>query len=147
MPWAEDVKIVKDVQTAKQHADIVVVAYHWGVEYVDLPSTRQIDLAHLTIDAGADVVLGNHPHWIQPVELYNGKFIIYAHGNFVFDQEWSPETKLGAVGKYTFYEKKLIDVEYLPIRIIDYGQPYFLSPEEGSQILQKMKENSVRIAQ
>lgn len=145
--WADDTKITADVKEATNTADIVIVSFHWGVEYTDLPTQRQINLAHATIDAGADVILGNHPHWIQPVELYKGKYIVYAHGNFVFDQEWSIETKLGVVGTYTFYDKKLVDVEYLPVRIEDYGQPYFLSNEEGLGVVAKMKENSVRIAQ
>lgn len=144
--WAEDAKIIADIKGAKNNADIVIVSYHWGVEYTDVPSQRQINLAHITIDAGADLILGNHPHWIQPVELYKGKFIAYAHGNFVFDQAWSPETKLGVVGEYTFYDKKLVDVEYLPIRIMDYGQPYMLPQEEAKSLLNRMKENSERLS-
>lgn len=144
--WAEDAKIIADIKEAKNNADIVIVSYHWGVEYTDVLSQRQIDLAHRTIDAGADLILGNHPHWIQPVELSNGKFIAYAHGNFIFDQEWSAETKRGVVGKYMFYDKKLVDVEYLPVRIIDYGQSYFLPQEEAKSLLDRMKENSVRLS-
>ena len=138
VPWADDERVKKDVAEARKNADIVVVSYHWGVEYVTQPSDRQRQLAHLTIDAGADVVLGNHPHWIQPIEIYNDKFIIYAHGNFVFDQEWSPETKVGVVGKYVFSGKKLVDVEYVPIRIVDYGQPYVLEGTEKQSVLDAM---------
>ena len=140
--WAEDAKIIANIKEAKNNADIVIVSYHWGVEYTDVPSQRQIDLAHITIDAGADLILGNHPHWIQPIELYKDKFIIYAHGNFIFDQEWSAETKLGVVGKYTFYDKKLVDVEFVPIRIVDYGQPYLLQGEEAKRVINTMKENT-----
>lgn len=142
VPWADENKIKEEVAQARKNADVVVVAYHWGTEYVTMPTGRQQELAHLTVDSGADVVLGNHPHWIQPVELYKGKFIIYAHGNFVFDQEWSDETKLGVVGKYVFYEGKLVDVVYMPVKIMDYGQPYFLSGAEAEKILQKMKADS-----
>lgn len=146
VPWAEEEIITREVAKARENADVVIVSYHWGVEYVTQPSEMQRELAHLTIDAGADVVLGNHPHWIQPVEIYNGKFIIYAHGNFVFDQEWSEETKTGVVGKYTFYEGTLVDVEYLPIRIIDYGQPYFLAGEEAARIVQSLEQASTALA-
>lgn len=102
---AEEEKIKKQIQEAKKSADIVVVTYHWGVEYRDQPDERQKYLGHLTIDAGADLVIGNHPHWYQPIEFYHGKLITYAHGNFVFDQEWSRRTKEGIVGRYTFYNK------------------------------------------
>ncbi len=146
VPWADEAIIRKEVAEAKNNADIVIVAYHWGVEYVSQPTERQRQLAHLTVDAGADVVLGNHPHWIQPIELYKDKFIIYAHGNFVFDQEWSEETKRGVVGRYVFYDKKLVDVEYLPLRIVDYGQPYFLEGESARELLTAMREESTRLA-
>ncbi len=145
VPWADETIIRSDIAVAKKNADVVIVAYHWGVEYVTEPTQRQIDVAHLSIDSGADVILGNHPHWIQPVELYKDKFIIYAHGNFVFDQEWSEETKLGVIGRYTFYEGKLIDVEYVPIRIIDYGQPYILEGIDRQALLDVMQTSSMRM--
>lgn len=145
VPWADETNIPADIRAARANADVVIVAYHWGVEYVTEPNARQKYLAHLAIDSGADVVLGNHPHWIQPVEVYKEKFIIYAHGNFVFDQEWSEETKLGVIGRYTFFEGKLIDVEYVPIRIIDYGQPYFLAGEAAARVLRGMEDASIRL--
>lgn len=147
VPWAEENKIKADIVEARKNADVVIVSYHWGTEYVTEPTDRQKSLAHFTIDNGADVVLGNHPHWIQPIELYKDKFIIYAHGNFVFDQEWSEETKLGVVGKYIFYDGKLVDIEYLPVRIVEYGQPYFLEGAERQQLLQRFQEASIRLAQ
>jgi len=146
VPWADEVKIKQDIINVRDNADVVVVSYHWGVEYVTEPTERQIHLAHFAVDNGADVVLGNHPHWIQPVEFYKDKFIIYAHGNFVFDQEWSEETKLGVIGAYTFYNKALVDVEYVPIRIIDYGQPYFLDGDARFHILSRMKAASEQLA-
>lgn len=146
VPWAEETIIQSDIRDARQRADVVIVSYHWGVEYVSESTKRQRDLAHLAVDAGADVVLGNHPHWIQPVELYKDKFIVYAHGNFVFDQEWSEETKRGVIGRYTFYEGKLIDVEYLPIRVVDYGQPYLLEPQASRVTLDTLRLNSERLA-
>ena len=142
---AEKELIKKQIQDARKKADVVIVTFHWGVEYRALPDDRQIELGHFTIDNGADLVIGNHPHWIQPIEFYKGKLITYAHGNFVFDQMWSEETKEGVVGKYTFYKDKLIDVEYFPIKIVDYGQPYFLEGEEKSRVLERMKSNSVRL--
>jgi len=145
VPWADDGTIRRDISGARKNADVIVVAPHWGVEYVTQPSGRQRKLARLMIDAGADVVIGNHPHWIQPVELYKGKFIIYAHGNFVFDQEWSEETKLGVVGRYTFYEGKLVDVEYLPVRIVEYGQPYFLEGPAKNAVLKSMEWASSKL--
>lgn len=144
---AEEGIIRSEISQAKNQADIVVVAFHFGAEYRSQPDNRQIALAHFAIDAGADVVTGNHPHWIQPIELYKGKFITYAHGNFVFDQMWSLKTRQGVVGKYVFYDNKLIDVEFFPVLIEDYGQPYFLEADEKKKILDEMYKESTKLAE
>ena len=123
---AEENKISQEINEAKKQADVAVVAFHWGVEYQSQPSLRQIQLAHLAIDFGADLIIGNHPHWVQSTEYYKDKFIMYAHGNFVFDQMWSQKTREGVVGKYTFAGKKLENVEFIPIVINFYGQPDFV---------------------
>lgn len=143
--WTEEVKIRSDIIEAKKNSDIIIVTYHWGEEYREQPDNRQRYLGHFTIDAGADLVIGNHPHWIQPVEIYKGKLITYAHGNFVFDQEWSLNTKQGVVGRYTFYDNQLIDVEFLPLQIENYGQPYFLIGDAKKEILESLKINSEKL--
>jgi gamma-polyglutamate biosynthesis protein CapA len=140
---AEDVIIMSQIKNARKISDIIIVAFHWGDEYTPQPNIRQRYLAHLAIDIGADLIIGNHPHWIQPVEIYKGKLIVYAHGNFIFDQMWSEKTKEGVVGKYTFYNKKLIDVQFFPIRIRDFGQPYFLDGLAKENILNEMLRQSL----
>jgi poly-gamma-glutamate synthesis protein (capsule biosynthesis protein) len=116
----------------------VVVTFHWGTEYTSQPSAQTIAIAHDAIDTGADLIIGNHPHWIQPVEIYKGKVITYAHGNFVFDQMWSMETRHGVVGKYTFYNNKIVDVQFIPVQIDNYGQPYVLDGTAKESILTNM---------
>lgn len=137
--------IRQEITQAKKQADIVVITYHWGTEYQSQPDARQKYLGHFTIDAGADLVIGNHPHWIQPIEFYKGKLITYAHGNFVFDQMWSEETKKGVIGRYTFYNRELVDVEYIPIYIEDYGQPRFMTYTEKKQTLEMMQNESLKL--
>lgn len=135
----EDETFTKEIQEASLSADVVIVSVHWGVEYTHEPTDRQIETGHAMIDAGADVVIGNHPHWVQPVELYKKGLIMYAHGNFIFDQMWSRETREGVVGKYTFYDDTLVDVEFFPVVIEDYGQPRWAEGDEKATILQGMK--------
>ncbi len=120
---AEKEAIERLVGEARQNSDIVVVAMHWGVEYRAEPDDRQSELAHLVADAGADLIIGNHPHWIQSDEQYKNTYIKYAHGNLVFDQMWSEETKKGVIGRYTFEDGKLIKKEFIPTYIRYYGQP------------------------
>lgn len=144
---ADDVIIINELQAARSQADIVVVQFHWGNEYTYTPSENQKRLAHLAIDNGADIIIGNHPHWIQPLEFYNGKLIIYSHGNFVFDQMWSLETRQGIVGEYTFANKALVDVDFTPVLIENYGQPRILEGEEAQKILTTLERESRKIAE
>jgi poly-gamma-glutamate capsule biosynthesis protein CapA/YwtB (metallophosphatase superfamily) len=80
----DEVKRIQNIVTkAKAGADMLVVCLHWGVEKAPLPSRYQVDMARLFVDAGADAIIGNHPHVLQPGELYQGKPIIYSIGNLV----------------------------------------------------------------
>jgi poly-gamma-glutamate synthesis protein (capsule biosynthesis protein) len=78
--------LIAQIQAARPSCDILVVTFHWGEEYQSLPDQRQKNTAHAAIKAGADLVLGHHPHTLQGVEVYQGKPILYSMGNFVFDQ-------------------------------------------------------------
>ena len=78
------VQVPIDVQNAKAQYDIVIVSFHWGQELDYKPNKNQIRMGRATIDAGADLVLGHHSHRINPIEKYNGKYIVYSLGNFSF---------------------------------------------------------------
>ncbi len=134
-------------------ADVVVVSFHWGKEYESLPQPDAgiapddpREIAHQTIDAGADLIIGNHPHWVQAVELYRDRFIAYAHGNFIFDQMWSRETREGVVGRYRFYGTRLVAVEFKPVLIEDYAQPRFVEGQDAARVLVRMEEASRQLA-
>ncbi len=93
---ANDPKLPEIIAAAKAQVDVLVVSFHWGNEYS--PATaRQEKIAHSVIDAGADVVVGHHPHVMEEVEEYNSKLIYYSLGNFIFDQYFSPHTMRGMV--------------------------------------------------
>lgn len=76
--------IIDDVRKLKPRVDFLVVNFHWGVELAEQPDEDQIRLAHRVVDAGADLIVGHHPHVLQGVERYNGATIVYSLGNFVF---------------------------------------------------------------
>ncbi|TXT36789.1 MAG: poly-gamma-glutamate synthesis protein (capsule biosynthesis protein) [Comamonadaceae bacterium] len=86
--WSEDEQVVADIQKARSyyHADLVIPVMHWGWENELVANPRQRQLARLMIDAGADAVIGGHPHVTQDIELYKGKPIIYSVGNFVMKE-------------------------------------------------------------
>ncbi|MCA0754675.1 CapA family protein [Paenibacillus sp. N4] len=92
----ETTRAVKAIAEAKKQADIVVVMVHWGKERVDMPEPYQSDFARQYIDAGADLVIGSHPHVLQGFETYKGKWIAYSLGNFIFTSY--PKEKAGETG-------------------------------------------------
>lgn len=111
------------IRAAVDLGGLVIVGFHWGKEYEANPTSRQVELARAAIDAGADLVIGTHPHWVQTSEVYKGKPIYYSLGNFVFDQEWSDNTKRGLAIRLTYEGKELVNMEELPVFISNYGQP------------------------
>lgn len=141
---------LRDLRT---NVDLVVVLMHWGEEYKTRANIFQRELARSFIDAGADLVVGHHPHVVQEVESYlpalplpkgaclpagryrscgEGFFnkrighIAYSLGNFIFDQNFSPDTRRGLVLKVTLYQGKVFSVESLPIAFTKEYQPYIL---------------------
>ena len=131
-----------DVANARKVANVVIVIPHWGAEYTTAPSERQRAFARAAADAGAGMVVGNHPHWVQAHERIAGTFIAYALGNFVFDQSWSVETQQGALLEATFTGTRLTSTRYLPIHIYDQYQPRLAPPEEAQQILDRIENDS-----
>ena len=86
----------------KAGADVVIIFPHWGTEYHSKPFAGQQALPRMIIDSGADIVIGNHAHWAAAMEVYKGKPIWYALGNFVFDQTCSKPTMEGITLELTF---------------------------------------------
>lgn len=76
--------ILENISKASKECDILTVLPHWGVEYATTPSEKLRELAHAMIDAGADIIVGHHPHVLQGIEFYKDKPILYSIGNFVF---------------------------------------------------------------
>jgi poly-gamma-glutamate capsule biosynthesis protein CapA/YwtB (metallophosphatase superfamily) len=141
--------IGRQIAAAREDADVVVAAFHWGAEYVTIPQAAPgiandspVEIAHLAVDAGADLVIGNHPHWVQALEVYKDKLIAYAHGNFIADQMWSRETTIGVIGRYTFYGTKLVGAEFLPVIIENYARPRPLGGPEAQAVLDGMRQAS-----
>jgi poly-gamma-glutamate synthesis protein (capsule biosynthesis protein) len=91
-----------DVQSMRKRSDVVIVSMHAGWEYHTKPNWQQRQFARAAIDAGAAVVVGHHPHVVQPAERYKHGVIFYSLGNFVFDQQYKPGVREGAVGEVVF---------------------------------------------
>ncbi len=91
----EKKRILSTIEQLRTKSDFVIVSPHWGVEYQQQANHSQKSLAHAMIDAGADAVIGHHPHVIQNHETYKNRPIYYSLGNFIFDQYFSEKTQKG----------------------------------------------------
>lgn len=114
--WTSD-KIDDTIAQVRKEADtdrIVVVYAHWGEEYVP-PPQRVKQIAHSFVDAGAEIVIGSHPHIVQESEVYRDKYIYYSLGNFVFDQYWEEAVRRGLLLRVKFTPKGVSSVEEIPI--------------------------------
>jgi len=99
-------KAVEEINKIKGECDYTVLFAHWGDEYIKTPNARQISLAHMFVDAGADLVIGAHPHVVQTHEIYKNKAIFYSLGNFIFDQDFSYNTTHGLMVRVEITEDK-----------------------------------------
>jgi poly-gamma-glutamate capsule biosynthesis protein CapA/YwtB (metallophosphatase superfamily) len=95
------------------------VSMHAGSEYSPRPNSQQLRFAHAAIEAGARVVVGHHPHVVQPWERHGAGAIFYSLGNLVFDQFQRAETQHGALAEVVFAGKTLASARTLPVDIVD----------------------------
>jgi poly-gamma-glutamate synthesis protein (capsule biosynthesis protein) len=129
---------------AELGADFVVVSVHWGTEFEAHPAPSQIEAAHLLVDAGADLVLGHHPHVLQDIERYHGGVIAYSLGNFVFDEGFLSRRQtmiLHATLDGTGTLRRVTDVSITPIMIghIDHV-PRPASGPDRDELQKKLRE-------
>ena len=141
--WLEKERVEDSVKRASQEADIVVVSFHYGYEYHLGPNDFQIEISQAAVDAGAHLIIGHHPHVIQPVEKYQKGYIAYSLGNFIFDQGFSEETMRGMILKVIVKEGKIEEVIPVETKINKYFQPGVLSNEEPEDSLIKEPEDSL----
>ena len=136
----DQLRIRETVSAARKISDIVIFSMHAGTEYIHAPNERQVRYAHAAIDAGADLVIGHHPHVVQSAEIYKDRRIYYSLGNFIFDQNWSRDTRLGLVVTATVdrTDKRITGFEHKVVRIDDYARPTPATPEETKEILARL---------
>ncbi|MEM2320881.1 MAG: CapA family protein [Candidatus Bathyarchaeia archaeon] len=143
----------EDIKEAKTKADIVIVSHHWGADPSFTLTMHQKAIAHASIDAGADLVIGHHPHVLQGIEIYKGKIICYSLSNFIFDPTpltgripdvlrdgWRESIILNCYISKERVEKAF----FYPIYINEYGQPEKLDQrdEKFQKILNLMEKLS-----
>ena len=131
--WLEPERVLADIRFARPLADLVIVCPHWGVEYASRPTQTQIRLAHRMIDAGADLVVGSHPHVVQPLEQYHSHWIAYSLGNFVFDQK-PAATRHGLMLRVLVRDRRIVQVAPVPVRMNSGFQPVLDTSQTRKQV-------------
>ncbi|RJO58932.1 CapA family protein [Candidatus Parcubacteria bacterium] len=131
-----------EVKKAKAKGGLVIVSMHAGNEYTLRITNQQRNFARAAVDAGADLVIGHHPHWVQPIEIYKTKPIFYSLGNLVFDQPWSLETQLGLVAKVKLVDGQIKQIKLLPIKIDLAAKPRWMNEVEARKVLNRIDRPS-----
>jgi gamma-polyglutamate biosynthesis protein CapA len=138
------------------NADLVVVNVHWGQEYDTEATPRQKALAKAMVDAGADIIIGHHPHVLQSFDVYKDGIIFYSLGNFVFDQGWT-RTKDSAMVQYNLTEDGTASIDVIPLQIEEaaprLATGYFdqlrvfnqLTKETAENVYWSKKDNKIEI--
>lgn len=131
--------VEEDVSALKQAVDVVIVNFHWGTERSNFPESYQVDLAHRAIDAGADLVVGHHPHVLQGAERYKNGIIAYSLGNFIFGGNSCLQHDT-YVFQLVIRDSQVIPA-LIPVRISEW-RPVWLEGEEGRSVINSLKEFS-----
>lgn len=120
---AYDAHFAEIISNASKQVDYLIVSFHFGEEYKTVHNKRQEELAHKTVDNGAKIVIGHHPHVPQDTEYYKDSFIAYSLGNFIFDQSWSEATMKGMLLELTLSSTGEIETQEKNIQLNKYFQP------------------------
>lgn len=152
----EEIKdgVVKDVKAHKRPDNLVIVTFHWGIEGEHSSNTVQMHLGHAAIDAGADLVLGHHPHVLQGIETYQGKKILYSLGNFVFGGNARPAELDSMIyrarfvlkdGKVEPKDDRIIPVSISASHVQNDFAPVLLSGPEAERVAKAVDDYSKAI--
>ncbi|QNK48484.1 CapA family protein [Brevibacterium sp. PAMC23299] len=139
-------EMIGKARDAKQgNADLVVVNMHWGQEYSTSTTDRQKDLAKAIIDAGADIIIGHHPHVLQSFDVYKDGIIFYSLGNFIFDQGWT-RTKDSAMVQYHLANDGKATIDVVPLQIEEATPRPATSSIDKSRVYRQLtKETSEKV--
>lgn len=144
-------------QAKAQNAELVIVSFHWGDEKATAPDDTQKSLAHTAVECGADLVVGHHPHVLQGIEQYNGKYIVYSLGNFCFGGNSAPSDKDTMIFRQTFTVSEAgvqpeSQIEIIPCSVSSESgynnyQPTPLQGEEAQRVMDRINECSAEFGQ
>lgn len=131
-----------DIATLAARVDLLVVVPHWGTQYTNVPEPSQREMARAFTDAGADVVAGGHPHWVQGWEQHEDATVVHSLGNLVFDMDFMRETQEGILIEIVATPERVLDVRPLPYVIDESFTPRLVEDERAASILELARQAS-----
>lgn len=136
--------IIEDIENAKKIGDFVFINLHWGLRNNNSVHSKQIEIAHELINAGADGIIGHHSHVVQGIEIYKQKPIIYSLGNFIFRHSHTNWQKDNYLAEIIVKEKKINKVKIYPISGLGkkLSQPELLDGKRANDFLSKLRQIS-----
>ncbi len=123
-------------------ADVVIALTHWGTQYTNEPERSQRRIARALVDAGADVVVGGHPHWVQGWETIGSATVVHSLGNLVFDMDFMRETREGIFVEIVSRGDNVVAVRPVPYVIDDRFTPRTVAGSRASDIFDRIRETS-----
>jgi poly-gamma-glutamate synthesis protein (capsule biosynthesis protein) len=137
--------MVEDIHAGRRNADFVIVSVHWGFENQPTVHPTQVEIAHRLIDAGADAVIGHHPHVPHGIEIYRQRPIVYSLGNFIFAQRHHPSWSDNFLAELIIEQRRLRGVIVHPVsgRGASLFQPSLLRGASAAELLQQVQLRSV----
>ncbi len=133
---AADLRAMRSsIRRLKARADVVIVLPHWGAQYTYRAVPDQRRVARSLLDAGADLVVGGHPHWVQGFEFHDGKLIAHSLGNYIFDMDFARETQEGVILELAFWGSELKAAEFVPVVIGSDFAPRVVTGAAAQRIL------------
>jgi poly-gamma-glutamate synthesis protein (capsule biosynthesis protein) len=144
LPVVNIENIKRDINNLQKDCDIILISLHWGDEFIDYPSPKQIQMAHKIIDSGAHLILGHHSHTMQGIERYKHGLIAYSLGSFVKDL-WQHKLRKSVILKCEISAKGIKNFDIVPIFINNDWQPEIYEGEEGEKIIKKVESLSKAI--
>lgn len=133
-------RIEADIRAATSQADAVIVLPHWGTQYTHRPEPVQREVAARFVEAGADLVIGGHPHWVQGWERVGEATVVHSLGNFIFDMQFSRQVQEGVFVEIELMDGDVRTVEPVPYVIRDHI-PQPASAEDAARILRVVRSN------
>jgi len=135
-------QLTRAVSALRRSADVVVVLPHWGDQYTHDPVPAQRTVARAVLRAGADLVVGGHPHWVQAVDVEGGKLVAHSLGNLVFDMDFSQQTQEGVLLELTYWGRTLKAARLTPYVIGPSFAPRLVDGAAAERVLGSIRTAS-----